>query len=340
MIFALTFNPAVACHGCYGWGGFQPSYYWWHGCGDCGGCEVVVDDCSGGCDSCGGCDSGGGCDSCDGVVVEGEAVHVIEQAAPQPPVETPAAVQPSVPATLPEEPATVERPLETAPVTPVVPPATTPEAAPATPPQEDLFDGTETTTPPATEPVTPETPPATEAPATDDLFGTEAPAESAPAETTPPAEPAAPAEAPAADESTDDLFGTESTESAPATDSAPAGTETPPQTPAEGEAPAEGESTDDIFPSSRVILREAGGLASSEMRVWIDNTGHYSVKARLVRFLDGHVQLLKDNGRTTTVPLNRLSQRDLRFVNRQASAQKAMTFPTAQAHSAPVGVTF
>jgi hypothetical protein len=73
------------------------------------------------------------------------------------------------------------------------------------------------------------------------------------------------------------------------------------------------------------------------MRLWVDNTGKYSVNARLVRFIDGHVRLMKDTGRTTTVPLNRLSERDLEFVNRQASAQKVTTMQTAQAIAPSVG---
>jgi hypothetical protein len=74
---------------------------------------------------------------------------------------------------------------------------------------------------------------------------------------------------------------------------------------------------------SSSILREPGGLTSSELRTWVDNTGEFSCQGRLVRFMDGKVQLLKDNGRTTTVPLYRLSASDLEFVNRQASAQQA-----------------
>jgi hypothetical protein len=93
--------------------------------------------------------------------------------------------------------------------------------------------------------------------------------------------------------------------------------------PAEG-APAEGtESGDDIFGTSTRTLSEPGGLASSELRRWVDNTGNYSCQGRLVRFLDGKVRLVKDNGRTTTVPLHRLSMSDLEFVHRQASAQRA-----------------
>jgi hypothetical protein len=81
-------------------------------------------------------------------------------------------------------------------------------------------------------------------------------------------------------------------------------------------------------------LHEAGGLASAEMREWVDNTGSNSCYGRLVKFLDGQVQLIKDNGRTTTVPLARLSSGDLEFVYRQASAQQAEEFQTAQADAA------
>lgn len=66
------------------------------------------------------------------------------------------------------------------------------------------------------------------------------------------------------------------------------------------------------------------------MREWVDNTGTYTVKARLVQLMDGHVRLLKDNGRTTTVALSRLSENDIRFVERQASAQQASPLQTAQ----------
>ena len=120
----------------------------------------------------------------------------------------------------------------------------------------------------------------------------------------------------------DDLFGpaSTSTETTP-----PAGTESTP--PAEEAIPPAGteEATDaaeDLFGTSYEILREPGGLASGELRTWVDNTGKYSCHGRLVRFLDNHVRLLKDNGRTTTVPLARLSTNDLQFVQRQASAQQ------------------
>lgn len=349
MVLTLTVNPAAACRWCGGWGGgyyaYAPAYYYGYdyGCGGgCGGCEVVVSDC-GGCgssetsssgDGCGSITSCDTCDSCgEEAVVESTPsesksepapVDIDEMDPPQGPVtEAPADVRPSLlPATPPQQPATVERPIEVAPLTPpVVPPAVEP-IAPVTPPADpitepaatppatdDLFNSPEL---PATEPpVTEPTPPAAEA---DDLFGLPA------SEPTDPTEPAAPLEDPTADPA-DDLFDME----------APATTEPAPaeEAPAESEAPAEENTEDDIF-GAREILREAGGLASNETRVWVDNTGHYSVKARLVRFVDGKVQLLKDNGRTTTVALDRLSERDLQFVNRQASAHKATMTQTVQ----------
>ena len=50
------------------------------------------------------------------------------------------------------------------------------------------------------------------------------------------------------------------------------------------------------------------------MRVWTDNTGHYQTVGRLVVIAKSHVRLLKDNGRHTTVQLNRLSSTDLDYV--------------------------
>lgn len=267
MVLAMTLNPAAACRFFHGaWGGYGD------GCGSCCGCETVVyEDC-------------GGCDSCDGVVIQdSEALH---EPAPALPLE-------------PQQPATVDRPIETRPA-PVVPTQPAPELEPV-PPADDLFNGTEETAPPTETPV--------EEP--EDLFGA------------PPAESATPAETPPAEAPENDLFGpTEGVESFPAeTEEAPA------ETPAE-ETPAD--ETDDIFGSSRGVLRERGGLASQEMRMWVDNTGNYSCRGRLVRFLDGQVRLLKENGRTTTVALYRLSTDDLEFVNRQANAQKAEAFQTVQ----------
>ena len=204
----------------------------------------------------------------------------------------------------------------------------TEEPAPPAEPSDDLFS----------EPAAPAEEPAPPAESTDDLFSE------------PAAEPAAPAEEPSAPAESDDLFGTPEE---PATDSAPAtpaedATSEPsgddlfaPETeeatpPAEDETtpPAEErekESDDDLFGDSGAILRMPGGLASSDLRQWVDNTGRYSCRGRLIRVLEGKVQLRKENGRTTTVSFGRLCQADLEFVHRQASAQRAETIgQTAQ----------
>jgi hypothetical protein len=50
------------------------------------------------------------------------------------------------------------------------------------------------------------------------------------------------------------------------------------------------------------------------MREWTDNSGQFRVNARLIVILDGKVRLLKDTGKTTTVPLERLSATDRTYV--------------------------
>ena len=101
--------------------------------------------------------------------------------------------------------------------------------------------------------------------------------------------------------------------------------------------PAEEQKTDendDLFATAEAIL-SAGRTGQPSLRHWVDNTSTFSCQGRMLRMLDGKVQLLKDNGRTTTVPLARLSKADLEFVSRQASAQKAEVIgKTAQASNA------
>lgn len=356
VLTALLFmNPAIACHNCgsywggysdygyynsgyvsYGHGGYYDSY---DGC--CGG-GVVVDDGCGDCD-CGdcGCGCGGydGCDcgSCDGCVGcgDGEVMHEEmhgemhpqmhePMTAPEPPAyQPPASVnKPNVAPALPPETAAPPIPTYSA------PPATPAEVPPAaTVPDEEMPAMSEPFgEPSAMEPPAAETP-AAEAPA-DDLFG--APAES----TAPPATEAPTATEPAAPAAEDDLFGApaaepESTQTPPTTEEAapaddlfgpPADEAAPPaEAPAE-EVPAT-DTEDDLFGDAGSILRQPGGFASLELRRWKDNTGRHSCRGRLLRMYDGKVQLIKDNGRTSTVPLARLSVEDLAFVNRQASAQ-------------------
>jgi hypothetical protein len=257
----------------------------------------------------------------------------------------------------PAQPAHVDRPIDAtpAPGLPAVPPQATPgepplpdseNANPPMPPSDDLFSTPSaappqsppatppaveekgTVTPPATPPATPESKPAD----SNDLFGAPAKPESKPAEK--PAETSAatpPQTPPATPPASDDLFGTPAATSPATPEAKPA--EAPAEKPAEKAEDKDKDKekkADDIFGAAPAVLHEAGGLASEEMREWVDNTGNFSVRARLVRFLDGQVRLLKENGRTTTVALSRLSAGDLEFVNRQASAQQATVLQTAQ----------
>ncbi len=46
------------------------------------------------------------------------------------------------------------------------------------------------------------------------------------------------------------------------------------------------------------------------LRTWTDDTGQFTIRARLVRVEDGKVHLQREDGRTITVPLDRLSKAD------------------------------
>jgi SLA1 Homology Domain 1 (SHD1) protein len=58
----------------------------------------------------------------------------------------------------------------------------------------------------------------------------------------------------------------------------------------------------------------ADEAATNSMRLWSDNTGKFQIYARLITVGKDHVRLLKDTGKYTTVPFNRLSHSDLAFV--------------------------
>jgi hypothetical protein len=194
---------------------------------------------------------------------------------------------------------------------------------------------------------------------TEKAGGTKSAAPATPPAATPPAPtpPAAtpPPVTPPAASPTDELFGP-ATKEAPKSGGTTTTTQKPTEKPAAAESkpaekpaapPANGDKTkpagndkkeekpkteekDPLFGSAPNVLREAGGLASNEMRQWTDNTGNFSCQGRLIRFYEGQVRLLKSNGRTTTVPLARLSTGDLEFVNRQASAQQSEVGKTVQ----------
>ena len=159
--------------------------------------------------------------------------------------------------------------------------------------------------------------------AVDDLFGSaDEPVEDASDNV---AEPAA--ESADQENFVDDLFG-------PADDNA-AADEPSDSEDADGEEEAEqaDDDMDDLFGAQPQpsVLENPGGLASERLRRWVDNTGRYETQGRLVKLMDGKVRLLKDNGRTTTVPLGRLSAVDLDFVRQQIDAARdQLSMQTAQ----------
>jgi hypothetical protein len=169
-------------------------------------------------------------------------------------------------------------------------------------------------TPAEEDPFAPATPaPAT--PASDDPFAPAAPAPAAPAPETP--APSEPAPAPAATPASDDPF-------APA---APAPAAPAPETPAPAEpVPAATPANDDPFAPPAPAPAAAGNdpledpfKISAEgylpMRVWADDTGGFKINGRLIAILEGKVRILKETGRTTTVPLSRLSETDREYVD-------------------------
>ncbi len=60
--------------------------------------------------------------------------------------------------------------------------------------------------------------------------------------------------------------------------------------------------------------------ANEALRTWTDNTGRHQVRGRLMVVTATHIRLLKENGRFTTVPRERLSSEDLAFVARHPGA--------------------
>jgi hypothetical protein len=105
-----------------------------------------------------------------------------------------------------------------------------------------------------------------------------------------------PAEKPEDKATLDDLF------PAPADNAAAPAAEKP----AEPAKPA----TDDPFADPFKIAAES----SLPVRSWSDNTGSFAIEGRLIELLDGRIRILKTSGRTTTVPLRRLSDADRRYV--------------------------
>lgn len=121
------------------------------------------------------------------------------------------------------------------------------------------------------------------------------------------------------------LFPPSSEEEAPA-EEAPA-EEAPAETQQEGSDESdssEAPSLDDLFGDfhPEPVLNQPGGLASHDVRQWTDNTSQYRCQARLLQVTSQKVLLMKDNGKRIAVSFSRLSDKDLGFVKRQATAHR------------------
>ena len=59
----------------------------------------------------------------------------------------------------------------------------------------------------------------------------------------------------------------------------------------------------------------------SDKRIWNDATGAFSLEAEFVKVEDGNVTLKKTDGKTITIPLDKLSQEDRDFVAKQSNGK-------------------
>ena len=108
----------------------------------------------------------------------------------------------------------------------------------------------------------------------------------------------------------DSLAGRPDEPVSPTTDDAPDSPAIPPSAPEPPDEPTDepiAEPTEDLD----------GGF-----RTWVDITGRYRVSARIVAVEGNSVRLLKENGRYTTVPLDRLSKPDAAHARRWAASPR------------------
>jgi hypothetical protein len=202
-------------------------------------------------------------------------------------------------------------------IPPLPAPDVEPPAAEPSAPADDMPLPSDT---PADEPAAPAETPAKPAEDVEDLFkDTDAKPADAPAEK--PAEKA---------DDVEDLF--KETDEKKAATSEPAQEEPMDTAPSSEVEDLFSEPTDKPSTSASLDAKPADveGPADTEepspMRVWTDNTGKYQVRARLIVVGDRHVKLLKETGKTTTVPFSRLSGSDLAFVQHQVSSELAGNF--------------
>jgi hypothetical protein len=114
-------------------------------------------------------------------------------------------------------------------------------------------------------------------------------------------------------EATEDLFPTETKPVAPAKPAKPA----KPAAPEKKESKSE--DVEDLFglldADSETSNVSTTKPIAPEFRLWNDNTGSFQTTGKLVSITETHVRLLKDTGKYTTVPKERLSAEDLEYVN-------------------------
>jgi len=113
-------------------------------------------------------------------------------------------------------------------------------------------------------------------------------------------------------ETTEDLFPAETTPAAPAKPAKPAAPEKKKQDP-------KSEDVEDLFglldAEAEMAKVSTTKPIDPEFRLWTDNTGSFQTTGKLVSITETHVRLLKDTGKYTTVPKDRLSGEDLEYVN-------------------------
>ena len=175
---------------------------------------------------------------------------------------------------------------------------------------------------PADEPAAPAETPAKPAEDVEDLFKD---TDAKPADATP-AKPddAAPAKPAEKADDVEDLF--KDTDEKKAATSEPAQEEPMDTAPSSEVEDLFSEPTDKPSTSAGRDAKPADAEELSPMRLWTDNTGKYQVRARLLVVGDRYVRLLKETGKTTTVPFSRLSGSDLAFVQHQVSSELAGNF--------------
>ena len=152
--------------------------------------------------------------------------------------------------------------------------------------------------------------------AADDLFGTPEPK---PADAVEDLLDTPEPEAPDTTSATDDLFGTPEPKPADAVENLldMPEPEAPDTSSAEENLFGTPVDESDLVDSTRPTADDLGGFSSRLLRTFVDNTGDYRCQGRLVAVWGDQVQLLKENGRTATFPLRRLSASDRAFVEGQ-----------------------